>query len=131
MLNCHLCSVPGCNMVCGTAATEAITSISRATEERKVRRQTVSSSTARTSSGQTTPRERSSSIKIRTRFLVSTRRLHLSAPYTDVLGDEYMEEEDASSLYDSGDIESQDSGLGGLGAPEMDIKENMFDSLKK
>ena len=31
---------------------------------------------------------------------------------------------DASALYNSGDIESQDSGLGGLGALEMDIKEN-------
>ena len=31
VLDCQLCQFPGCNMVCGTAATEAITAISRAT----------------------------------------------------------------------------------------------------
>ena len=225
-LDCHLCGIPGCSMVCGTAATEAINLISRATAtqiqmqravncarptpfptttetavlerayntantrgyptrpacktlarqlgveiglinvwmagERKARGQTVPSSTARSNSGQHTPRERSSSVEIRTRVTVLTRRLCLSAPCMDSFGDEYMEDKDskpkaetepdwpfsqedritlyaheqdgqehpryaildASPLYDSGDIESQDSGLGGLGAPEMEIKEN-------
>jgi hypothetical protein len=34
-------------------------------------------------------------------------------------------------LYDTGDNESQDSGLGCLGAPEVDIKEHTLDPWRK
>ena len=142
-LDCQLCQLPGCNMVCGTAATEAITAISKATatqfqmqrsincsmpppfptvlesaslkqaykmastrsypttpalntlaqqmgvetkdvkswlaQERKAKGQAVPSTATRTGSGSTTPRERSSFVKIRARLPLTTRGSRQSA----------------------------------------------------